>query len=171
MWGAAGAGGSAVDHPLEGFRVSGALRLDLGVELQKIIGCQLDLGGRKVLLEPVELGGAWDRDDPRLLDEEPGKRDLRRRRALPLRNTGKQVDEGAFAARASGSTKRGTVLRKSPLANSVVVSIFPVRKPLPSGLKGTKPMPSSSSVGRIASSGSRHQSEYSLWSAMTGWTA
>ena len=53
-----------------------------------------------------------------------------------------------FAFRASAS-KRGTVLRKSPLANSVVSSIFPVRKPLPSGLKGTKPIPSSSSVGRI----------------------
>ena len=42
---------------------------------------------------------------------------------------------------------------------------------MPSGLKGTKPMPSSSSSGRIASSGSRHHSEYSLWSAVTGWTA
>ena len=42
---------------------------------------------------------------------------------------------------------------------------------MPSGLKGTKPIPSSSSVGRIASSGSRHQSEYSLCRAATGWTA
>ncbi len=49
--------------------------------------------------------------------------------------------------------------------------IAPVRKPLPSGLKGTKPMPSSSSVGRISASGSRHHSEYSLCSADTGWTA
>ena len=62
-------------------------------------------------------------------------------------------------------------MRKSVLSNVVVSSILPVRKPLPSGLKGTKPMPSSSSSGRIASSGSRHQSEYSLWSAVTGWTA
>jgi DNA-binding transcriptional LysR family regulator len=44
-------------------------------------------------------------------------------------------------------------LRKSPGAKEVASSIFPVRKPLPSGLKGTKPMPSSSSVGRISSSG------------------
>ena len=75
-----------------------------------------------------------------------------------------------FAARASAS-KRGTVLRKSVLSKVVFSSIFPVRKPLPSGLNGTKPIPSSSSVGRIASSGSRHHSEYSLWSAVTGWTA
>ena len=45
-----------------------------------------------------------------------------------------------FALRASG-VKRGTMLRKSSLANEVFSSIAPVRKPLPSGLKGTKPMP------------------------------
>ena len=32
-------------------------------------------------------------------------------------------------------------------------------------------MPSSSSVGRISRSGSRYQSEYSLCTAVTGWTA
>ena len=42
---------------------------------------------------------------------------------------------------------------------------------MPSGLKGTNPMPSSSSVGRISCSGSRHHSEYSLCSAATGCTA
>ena len=57
------------------------------------------------------------------------------------------------------------------LSKVVVSSIAPVRKPLPSGLNGTKPMPSSSSVGRISASGSRHHSEYSLCSAATGWTA
>jgi hypothetical protein len=37
-----------------------------------------------------------------------------------------------------------------------------VRMPLPSGLNGTNPMPSSSSVGRISVSVSRHHIEYSL---------
>ena len=41
-----------------------------------------------------------------------------------------------------------------------------MRKPLPSGLNGTKPMPSSSSVGSTSRSGSRHHSEYSLCSAV-----
>ena len=63
------------------------------------------------------------------------------------------------------------MLRKSPSANSVPSSIFPVRNPFPSGLNGTNPILSSPSVGRISSSGSRHHSEYSLWSAVTGWTA
>jgi hypothetical protein len=76
-----------------------------------------------------------------------------------------------FAWRASASAKRGTVLRKSPLAYWVVWSMVPVRKPLPSGLNGTKPTPSSSRVGTICSSGSRHHSEYSDCSAVTGCTA
>ena len=62
--------------------------------------------------------------------------------------------------------KRGTTLRKSVLSNVVFSSILPVRKPLPSGLNGTKPIPSSSSAGSTSSSGSRHQSEYSLCRAV-----
>ena len=75
-----------------------------------------------------------------------------------------------FAARAS-AVNRGMPLRKSPASNVVVVSIVPVRNPLPSGLNGTNPMPSSESVGMISASGARHHSEYSDCSAVTGCTA
>ena len=44
--------------------------------------------------------------------------------------------------------KRGTTFRKSVLSKVVLSSIFPVRNPLPSGLNGTNPMPSSSSAGK-----------------------
>src|SRR5215469_11887030 len=44
--------------------------------------------------------------------------------------------------------KRGMVLRKSVLSNFVSGVIFPVRNPLPSGLYGTKPMPSSSELAQ-----------------------
>jgi hypothetical protein len=64
-----------------------------------------------------------------------------------------------LAFNASGA-KRGTWVRKSEESNWVFASILPVRKPAPSGLKGTKPMPSSSRVGRISDSGPRHQREY-----------
>jgi hypothetical protein len=50
-----------------------------------------------------------------------------------------------FALRFSG-LNLGTLLRKSVLSNFVFASILPVRKPLPSGLNGTNPMPSSSRV-------------------------
>ena len=66
-----------------------------------------------------------------------------------------------FALRFS-SVKRGTTFLKSVGSNVVLSSICPVRKPLPSGLNGTKPMPSSSSSGSVSFSGSRHHSEYSL---------
>ena len=49
--------------------------------------------------------------------------------------------------------------------------IRPVRKPRPEGLYGTKPMPSSRTVGRISSSGSRLHNEYSVCSAAIGCTA
>src|SRR5580765_4734922 len=76
----------------------------------------------------------------------------------------------AFALRASAE-KRGTLLRKSDGSNFVCSSIFPVRNPAPSGLNGTKPMPSSSSSGSSSTSGPRQNSEYSLWTAVTGCTA
>src|SRR5688572_33329442 len=63
------------------------------------------------------------------------------------------------------------MLRKSELSKVVFSSIFPVRKPLPRGLNGTKPIPSSSHVGNTSASRARHQSEYSLWTAATGCTA
>src|SRR5438128_799660 len=63
------------------------------------------------------------------------------------------------------------MLRKSETSNVVFSSIFPVRKPLPRGLNGTKPMLSSSRVGNTSASGFLHHSEYSLCSAVTGWTA
>lgn len=59
----------------------------------------------------------------------------------------------------------------STASKVVFGSMVPVRKPLPSGLNGTNPMPSSSRVGMISSSGRRYQSEYSLCRAVTGWTA
>ncbi|MNS58890.1 hypothetical protein D3C72_918270 [compost metagenome] len=67
-----------------------------------------------------------------------------------------------LAARASAA-KRGDTERKSVGASSVVASILPVRKPAPSGLKGTKPMPSSSQAASIPlCSTSRVHSEYSF---------
>ena len=62
------------------------------------------------------------------------------------------------------------MLRTSELSNVVFSSIFSVKNPLPSGLNGRKPIPSSSSVGSTSASGSLHHSEYSLCTAVTGWT-
>src|SRR5260221_578059 len=53
----------------------------------------------------------------------------------------------------------------------MAASTFPVRKPCPRGLQGTKPIPSSSHVGCTSASGSRVHREYSLWTVVTGCTA
>src|SRR3989475_4618812 len=55
------------------------------------------------------------------------------------------------------------MLRKSEPTNLVFSSIVPVRNPLPRGLNGTNPMPSSSRVGSSSASGRLHHREYSLW--------
>lgn len=43
------------------------------------------------------------------------------------------------------------------------------QEPMPRGLYGTNPIPSSSIVGGNSSSGHLHHNEYSLWTAVTGW--
>jgi len=68
---------------------------------------------------------------------------------------------GWLAFIASG-VKRGNTLRMSVLTKVWLASTFPVRKPCPSGLQGTKPIPNSSQVGSTSTSGSRTHREYSL---------
>ncbi|KAG1530533.1 hypothetical protein G6F50_017253 [Rhizopus delemar] len=77
----------------------------------------------------------------------------------------------AWLAWRASTSKRGTVLRKSLASKVGSALIAPVRKPRPNGLNGTKPMPSSCRVGSSSRSGSRHHSEYSLCTAVTGCTA
>jgi hypothetical protein len=43
----------------------------------QVFGCQLDVGCPQVLVEALQLPGAGDRNDPRLLGEEPCQSDLR----------------------------------------------------------------------------------------------
>src|SRR5260221_1350412 len=54
------------------------------VDVAEVVGRQLDCGRPDVLLQAVRLRGAGDRDDPRLLGQQPRERDLGRRRLLPL---------------------------------------------------------------------------------------
>ena len=123
---------------------------------------------RRYSPQAVELGRAGDRHDAGLLREQPGERDLGGGGVL-------SVGDARAGRRRPGSSRiageAGQLLRKSAAANFVFSSILPVRKPRPSGLNGTKPIPSSSSVEDDLASGSRQHREYSLCSAVTGWTA
>ena len=87
--------------------------------------------------------------DPRLLGEQPGERDLGRRRLF----SGPRSRRAARPAPGSPPGLRGEAGNDVPEVGAVergASSIVPVRKPWPSGLNGTKPIPSSSSVGRIS---------------------
>src|SRR6516162_5954265 len=66
-----------------------ALALDFNfrrrpVDLAQIGRGQFDIDRSKVFLEAMQLCGTGDRHDPGFLSQQPGERDLRGRRALPL---------------------------------------------------------------------------------------
>ena len=109
-----------------------------------------------------ELGGARDGNDPRLLRQQPGERDLRRRRALLPANLLEQIDHRSVRlARLRREARQGAAIIVAAEGGGLV-DLARSGSPRPSGLYGTKPIPSSSQAGNISASGSRHQSEYSL---------
>ena len=166
---------SEVGHPFAGLAVAAALHLDLGrgvLDLGELVRRQLDVGGAEVLLQPVQPCGC--RGSGRSTASGPGARPGRSGRGwrpCARRSPTSRSTTAWLCCSASGSN-RGMVLRMSLPASKLVDAVMvPVRKPLPSGLYGTKPMPSSSHAASTSSSGRRHHSEYSLCTAVTGWTA
>jgi len=88
---------SATDELLQMFRVPGSLHRDLGegaVNVAEIIGRQFDASRSDVLVQPVRLRGPGDRHDPRLLRQQPGNRDLSRRRLFPGCDFPELIDQG-----------------------------------------------------------------------------
>jgi hypothetical protein len=89
-------GRSAASQLLQLFGVARPLHRDLrsgGIDLAEIVGRKLDGRRSDVFLEPVKLRGARDRNDPRVLGEQPGERNLRRSGVLASRNPAKQIDQ------------------------------------------------------------------------------
>ena len=140
------------------------LHLDLRrgrFDLAEVIAGELERNGSEVFLQTLNLSGARDRNDPRLLGQQPRECDLGGCGApsgaiWPSRST-----MGRLALRAS-TVKRGNHDLTSEAAKVMPGSTFAVRKPWPSGLQGTKPIPSSSHSGSTSASGSRLHKEYSL---------
>src|ERR1039457_7155061 len=89
-------GRSASDQFLEVFGVSSTLYRDLrsgALDFTEVFGREVKLGGSEVLLEALQLPGPRDRNDPRLLGEQPGERDPGGCRLLPLCDAAKHVHE------------------------------------------------------------------------------
>ena len=82
---------------LELFGIASPLHRDLGggaLDLAEIVGRQFDGSRADVLLQAMQLRGAGDRHDPRLLRQQPGERDLGGRRLLPCGDLAEQIDQG-----------------------------------------------------------------------------
>src|SRR5437588_6414813 len=87
---------SAPDHSLQVFGVSRPVHRDRSggaIDLTQIFGGQSALRRGDVLLEPMQLRGARDRYNPRLLRQQPRQRDLCGCRLLPFRELRQPLDE------------------------------------------------------------------------------
>ena len=56
-------------------------------------GGKFDCNGSDVLFQSMQLRRARDRNDPRLLGQQPGERDLGRRRLLLFRELANQINQ------------------------------------------------------------------------------
>src|SRR5437870_5302794 len=88
---------SATGQLLQVLGIPSPVRRDLRgglFDLTEIIGRELDVHRADVFLETMQLRGARDRDDPRLLGKHPGQCDLSWCPVLPLCDPRQQIDEG-----------------------------------------------------------------------------
>jgi hypothetical protein len=102
----------------------------------------------------MQLCGAGDRNDPRLLSEQPGKGDLGRCGLLLLRDLAKQINKGPVRLsslwRGAGKLVREVgAIKRRVLVDRTRKEAFAQRT------EGTNPIPCSSSAGGISFSGSR----------------
>src|SRR5204863_9509000 len=82
---------------LECFRIPRTMDRDVGcrtLDLAEIVGRQPERCRGDVLLEPRQLRGAGNRRDPGLEREQPGERDLCRRRPLLFGDRAEYVHDG-----------------------------------------------------------------------------
>jgi hypothetical protein len=98
------------------------MHLELGqstVDLFHVFCGQYKFGGFDVLLKVLDLARSGDRDDERLLGQEPCERQLRCCCVLPFRNLRDVIDKGLFAAMLAG-WKRSNPERRSDFGSNLV---------------------------------------------------
>ena len=112
---------------------------------------------------------AGNGENPRLLCQQPTESDAGGSVSFRLASSSTYSTNSMLCFRFS-PWKRGMAERKSVLSNFVSLLKRPVSIALPSGLDGTKPMPSSSNLGSSSASGFLYHREYSLCTAVSGQT-
>ncbi len=64
-----------------------------GFDVAQVVGRQLDRGRADILLQAMQLGRARNGNDPGLLRQQPGERDLGRRRLFSRGDRGEKIDQ------------------------------------------------------------------------------
>ena len=65
---------------------------ELTLDLAEVIGSKFDFNRSDILDHPLQISRAGNGDDPRLLREQPGERDLSRRYLLSFCDRVEQID-------------------------------------------------------------------------------
>jgi hypothetical protein len=71
------------------------LHCDLGggvIDVAQVVGREFDGDCPDVFVQTMQFCGAWNGDDPRLLSQQPGDRDLSGRRLLLFCDAAEQID-------------------------------------------------------------------------------
>ena len=107
--------------------------MDLGVsdvDVAEVTVGEFNCDRRRVLLQAMKHCRPWNRYDPGLLGQEPGKCELGGRRVLALSYASEQVNQGPVCLPGFRREARDLV-SKSLLSKVVFSSILPVRYPFP----------------------------------------
>ena len=103
-----------------------SLHRDLGstaIDLPKVFRRKLDRRGADVLFQPRGLRRTGDRDDPRLLGEQPRERDLSRGRLLPFGDLAEQINQGVIRFSSLRREARNDVAKVGTVERSVFVDL------------------------------------------------
>lgn len=139
-------------------------------ELVELLVGEVNGVGSGVLLDVCDATGAGDRGDVVTLSQQPCQRHLGQGGADLGGDRGNLVGQAQVVLEVVAA-EPGVVRPEDARVDLVRWSGTCRSKSPGRGGKGTKPIFSSRSTGRTRASGSRVNSEYSDWTAVTGWTA
>jgi hypothetical protein len=86
---------SKTGHSLKVFGIPITLHRDFRgrhIDFAQVVRCEFDCGRADVLIKTRQFGCSRDRNNPRLLRQQPGQRDLSRRRSFLPGDPAEQID-------------------------------------------------------------------------------
>jgi hypothetical protein len=116
---------SATDQFFQVFGVPRPLHRDLGgstLDLPEVVSSELDCRYAKVLLLALQLTGAGDGHNPRLLGQQPRQRELRRGSLLRCKR-GQHIHQPLIRFTCLGRKARGDIAKVSLVERRVLVDL------------------------------------------------